>query len=626
MKRDSVDFSAEAGERIETVRTVLALGRAPRIGEINELFRAVHSLKGLAGLKGFSRFAGALHEAESLLDAIRLSRIAWSAATAEALERFFFRFEAAIAAAARAGTDDGFSAGDALAPLAALRQARSAPERPPLAADVDLPERTLSCLSEYEESRVRAHLKSGTPIWTIDVAFPLDDFEIELKALGARVNGSGEWIATLPQAEGFSADRLAVQLLVALDRLPSGVPPEARVRRISRVPEPAPPREEPGRAAPVRTMRLEAPRVESLLAEVDEVRARFRALAAEVLRLERDVPPARRVAAGRLRGALEGSVERLARQAAAIRTVPISALAERLSRAAGRILEASGKSAVFRVVGGESEIDRALADDLADPLLHIVRNAVDHGIETPAERRAAGKPEAGTVTLMARARSSRLVLSIADDGRGIDTAAVVARARELGWIRPDEFPSEEEARGFLFRPGFSTAAAISEISGRGVGLDLVAERVAARRGEIRVRSTRGRGTRFEIEIAIAQAVFDALVVLEGGRPYAFPLAAISRVNRASPHDGAVPLSRILGGAEPAPDGRRVNVFLPDDSAISVAQVLRQEMLVVRPVETPHSPPYLIGASQGRGEEAVLVLDPKRVLRSALRSVPAGGTA
>ncbi len=380
------------------------------------------------------------------------------------------------------------------------------------------------------------------------------------------------------------------------------------------------------RAAPVRTVRLEALRLAALLAEADDVQARFRKLSDEILRIERELPPARRVAAERLRGELGESLERLARQAAAIRTVPISLLAERLSRAARRILEASGKKAVFRVVGGDSEIDRALADDLADPLLHIVRNAVDHGIETPGERRAAGKPEAGTVTLMARSRSSKLVLSIADDGRGIDAAAVARRARELGWLAPDRLPSDEEARAFLFRPGFSTAAAISEISGRGVGLDLVAERVAARQGEIRVLSTPGRGTRFEIEIAIAQAVFDALVVLEDGRPYAFPLAAISRVDRAAPGDSAVPLSRLLAGADPAPDPRRVNVFLPDASAISVSRVLRQELLVVRPVESDDPPPFLIGASQGRGDEAVLVLDPKRALRSGAASADAGEPA
>jgi len=627
MTRDAIDFSAEAAERIETVRSLLSLGRAPGIGEVNELFRAVHSLKGLAGLKGFSRFAGALHEAEGLLDAIRLSKLPWTERVREALDRFFLRFEAAVDAAGRSGDDSGFPAEDALASLAGARAPALAAAGTPLSSELDLPERTLSCLSEYEESRLRANLAAGTPIWTIDVAFPLEAFEPELKALGARLNAEGEWIATLPQADGFTADRLAVRLLVAFPRSPEGLPDGAGVRRANRQPERLrPPGEETARTAPVRSVRLEASRLEGLLAVADEARARFRKLAGEIVRLEAELPPARRVEVARLRVGLDGSLERLARQASAIRTVPISLLADRLSRAARRILDGSAKKAAFRIVGGESEIDRALADDLADPLLHLVRNAVDHGIEPPEERRAAGKPESGTVTLMARSRSSKLVISIADDGRGIDGAAVVRRARELGWVGPGESPTEEEARAFLFRPGFSTASAVSEISGRGVGLDLVAERVAARGGEIRLISTPGVGTRFEIEIATPQAVFDALVVLEEGKPYAFPLAAIARVGRETARDSAVPLSRLLGGAEPAAGGQRVSVFLPDASAISVARVLRQEMLVVRPVETADPAPFLIGASQSRGEEAVLVLDPKRILRSAggARAASAGG--
>jgi two-component system chemotaxis sensor kinase CheA len=295
--------------------------------------------------------------------------------------------------------------------------------------------------------------------------------------------------------------------------------------------------------------------------------------------------------------------------------VPIALLADRLQRAAQRLLASSGKKAVFRIVGGESEIDRTLADDLADPLLHIVRNALDHGIEHPAERRAAGKPETGTVTLMARSRSSRLLISIADDGRGIDTEAVVRRGRALGWVPEGTAPTAEEAYGFLFRPGFSTASAVSEISGRGVGLDLVAERVGARHGDVRVTSELGRGTRFEIEIANSQAVFDALVVLEEGKPYAFPLASIARLGREKKADHAIPLNRALTGSEPAASGGRISVFLSDATAISVAHVLRQEMIVVRPVQTARPAPFLIGASQGRGEEAILVLDPKRLPRS-----------
>jgi hypothetical protein len=227
---------------------------------------------------------------------------------------------------------------------------------------------------------------------------------------------------------------------------------------------------------------------------------------------------------------------------------------------------------------------------------------------------------------MARSRNSRLLISIADDGRGIDAAAVVRRARELGWVAPGEQPSVADAHAFLFRPGFSTASAVSEISGRGVGLDLVAERVAARRGAVRVVSSPGRGTRFEIEIATAEAVFDALVVLEEGRAFAFPLAAVARVARESAGDGAIPLSRIVAASEPPAGAPRTTVFLSDRRAISVARVLRQEVLVVRPVATTRPSPFLIGASQGRGDEAVIVLDPKGILRAAPPPAAAAGGA
>jgi chemotaxis protein histidine kinase CheA len=241
-------------------------------------------------------------------------------------------------------------------------------------------------------------------------------------------------------------------------------------------------------------------------------------------------------------------------------------------------------------------------------------------------RAAAGKPEAGTVTLMVRSKNSRLLISIGDDGRGIDIDAVVRRARDLGWVPPGHRPTEAEAHAYLFRPGFSTASAVSEISGRGVGLDLVAARVEARHGEVRVVSSPGVGTRFEIEIANSQAVFDAMIVLEEGRPYAFPLAAIGRVEREREETGAVPLIRALDGSAPSADGRRTAMILRDGSAISVARVLRQEMIVVRAVETADPPPFLIGASQGRGAEVILVLDPKRLLRHAAPRIAAAGGA
>ena len=610
-----VDFAAEASERLEVIRRVLEAGRSPKIAEINELFRAVHSLKGLAGLAGLAKFGRALHEAENLLDSIRLSKLPWSGTVRDALSSFFDIFEDSLAAAAQGGSDETFAAEEALVSLARAREPEAAAPSTPLTELVDLPAKTVSCLSEYEESRLRVNLAAGLRIFTVDASFPLEGFESGLKELGARLNEDGEWIATLPQVSGFSADRLSVQLLAARAAEPSGLPEGIAVVRVDRQPEPVP-ESESIRSAPGKSIRLETARVEQLLAEGEEARGAFQKLSAEVERLESGLTPSQRVTLARLRKRVDASLTRLTREAAAIRTVPLSSLADRLRRAAGRILAASGKRAAFKILGGEVEIDRSLAEDLADPLLHLVRNAIDHGLETPADRRAAGKPEEGSITIMARSRSSRLVVSIADDGRGIDESAVVARARSFGWVPEGAEPTRDEVFAFLFRPGFSTARAISEISGRGVGLDLVKDRVEARHGDIRVFSTPGAGSRFEIEVSVTQAVFDALVVLESGRAYAFPLAAVKRVAREDAAGRALPLSRALGGGEPSVSGGRVQIFLPDSSSISVGSVLRQEMLVVRPVDSAMAPAYLIGASEGRGDEAILVLDPKRLVRSA----------
>jgi chemotaxis protein histidine kinase CheA len=341
MSNDRIDFSGEAAERLEAVNAVLGLDHPPRIGEINELFRAVHSLKGLAGLKGFARLARALHEAETLLDGVRLSKIPWTDAVRGALGRFFRVFESAMGPAASRGDDDGFSPEDAIAELSLARE--PAPAAPPLSLSgaLDLPARTLSCLSEYEESRLRFHLASGTPIYTIDVGFPLDTFEFSLKALGAKLNREGEWIATLPQAAGFTSERLAVQLLVACAARPSGLPEDASVRIISRLATPGP-AEEAGRTPPSRTVRLETARLEAFLNEAEEVRARFERLAGDIARWESHLPPSERVITARLRRRTEVALSNLTRQAAAIRTLPIAVLADRLRRAAERVVEASG--------------------------------------------------------------------------------------------------------------------------------------------------------------------------------------------------------------------------------------------------------------------------------------------
>ena len=190
--------------------------------------------------------------------------------------------------------------------------------------------------------------------------------------------------------------------------------------------------------------------------------------------------------------------------------------AARAGRAAARV---AGKRVEFEVAGGAARLDRSLAERVADPLLHLVRNAVDHGVETEAERLAAGKPAAGCIRVEADSEGGLVVLRVSDDGRGVDVAAVGRAATAAGLVAPGATLTDAHALRLIFRPGFSTAARASLVSGRGVGLDVVERAVEEAGGEVRVRSQHGRGTTFELRLPTALALLPAHVVRSAGRRY-----------------------------------------------------------------------------------------------------------
>ena len=197
-----------------------------------------------------------------------------------------------------------------------------------------------------------------------------------------------------------------------------------------------------------------------------------------------------------------------------------------------------GKQARFEVVGETTGVDRDILDRLEAPLNHLIRNALDHGIETPDERRSAGKPAAGTIRLEARHRAGMLQIVLTDDGRGIDLERLRAKVVERGLADPAMARqlSEAELLDFLFLPGFSTKEEVTEVSGRGVGLDVVQSMVHAVRGSVRVASRPGKGTRFILQLPITVSVIRALLVEIAGEPYAFPLSRIDRILMLDPGD------------------------------------------------------------------------------------------
>ena len=218
----------------------------------------------------------------------------------------------------------------------------------------------------------------------------------------------------------------------------------------------------------------------------------------------------------------------------AIRAQPVKSVFQRMPRLVREVAEATGKRVRLITEGEGTEVDKTVVERLSDPITHMIRNAIDHGLETPAEREANGKSGEGVVRLTAAHRSGRIVIEVADDGKGVDRQRVKAKAIENGLIAPDAQMSDEEIDNLIFAPGFSTAAAVSDISGRGVGMDVVKRSVQALGGRISIVSTPGQGSRFSLSLPLTLAVLDGMVVTVGDQTLVAPLTAIIESLRPRP--------------------------------------------------------------------------------------------
>jgi two-component system chemotaxis sensor kinase CheA len=374
-------------------------------------------------------------------------------------------------------------------------------------------------------------------------------------------------------------------------------------------------------------------------------RAALEALAA----LEDDLHALSRGAGGLAAGLRAGSrslslaVDDVAGQVHRARLRPFAEACESLPRSARDLAAASGKEVRLRIEGGQVEADRAVLDGVREALIHLVRNAVDHGIEPPAARAATGKPPAGTITVAAALRGDRLVVTVADDGRGVDEVAVGARLAREG--RPGATDRDGVAAA-LFEGGFSTRDRAGEVSGRGVGLDAARAAAARVRATLEVRWRAGEGTVFTLESPLTLATIRALLVSAGGHPFAVPTAAVERVERVEPASlrraggrevvpaaagpvAVAPLARVLGPplAEAPVTGPFTVVHLcagPRRLAAAVDEVLGEQELLVRPLERGGRPlPHLSGAAILPTGVVALVLDPARVVETGLGAAAEG---
>ncbi|MBK7975660.1 MAG: chemotaxis protein CheA [Deltaproteobacteria bacterium] len=557
------EFLVESGDLVDRINArLLALaelppGASPPPETLNEIFRAAHSLKGLAGMFGFPLVSGLSHELESLLDSLRLGRLPLDRDVVDVL---FDGVDLLTTLLEKRESDpDASGAMDELTRrLARLREGEREVDRARIFVGYVLDPALLAVLSEYEQHRLGENLTApGRAVWEVKASFDLMTFDTGLLAALEELRALGEVVASVPDPEVIGGDSIGFKILVgtALDEpeararlgasgrraervrptmlggAPSAPPPEAAAS-VDRAPaapaSPVAPRAAAGSAAG-QAIRVDLPRLDAMLSLASELLLSR----AEIGRLAEDLRTGQ--AAANVGGELWRASQLLERRLRSleelildIRMVSLERLFERLGRVVWRVAGDLRKDVELVSRGAETRLDKLIVDGLADPLMHLIRNSIDHGLEPGEERAGAGKRAKGQIVLEARQQGGHVLISVEDDGRGIDWTSVRAKAAERGWLGAAAEPGPDELVELLFRPGFSTRDVADEVSGRGVGLDVVRSDVDALHGTVRVDSRRGAGTRVTLTVPMTLARVRALIVGVGDQSYALPLDAIER--------------------------------------------------------------------------------------------------
>ena len=685
------EFVSEAQETIEALdRELLRLddvrgGADPDPEVLNAVFRAAHTLKGLSAMFGVERMATLAHALEDRLDALRMGRHQLAPATLDLLLATPEIFQRIIQEVSSGAPPDTTAAAEQLATRLREHVAQSAAALPDPVASCGLDASVLSVLTEYEEHRLRSNLSRSLGLYRARAAFDIATFDVGLDDLKRRLKPHGEVVATLPSADAADPAAIGFDVLycsgagleavrraagpncVVFELTPPGSAAVAAAQASSTVegargfPAPAARDEEPaepgsgddGAAAPVagadsslrsasQAVRVDIRKLDRLMNLVGELvlvktsllRAAERLRSGEqggtlALELHRESRSLERKLADLQSGILE------------VRMVPLGQIFDKLSRMVRKLTRELGKEIEFQVRGSDVELDKLIVEDLSDPLMHLIRNALDHAIEPPERRLAAGKPVSGRVTLSASQKGSHVQIVVEDDGAGIDEGRIREVAVERGLAAADAVKqmSHREVMNLIFVPGFSTARQVTALSGRGVGMDVVKNNIANLSGIIDLTSERGKGTRFEITLPVTLAIIRALVVGVAGRTYAVPLNSVLEILTVAPHElrtietrevlslrgstlPLVRLSRLFDLGLPPADGPMYVVVVglaQERLAIAVDSLVGQQDIVVKPLgRALQGIRGIAGATDLGNRQTVLVLDVGAVIEEVVR--------
>jgi two-component system, chemotaxis family, sensor kinase CheA len=692
-------FFEEAAEHLADMeRRLVALDPAQADREdVDAIFRAAHSIKGGANMFGFAEIAQVTHELETLLDAARRGSLAMTRDLADAALGARDYLDQALAAARAGRAADARGAQDLSAELRRLAAERlpalgeaaaPAPEptpapaaageasvleiawpegKPRRAAEVSrlveqlaklgaLAARRSKAFAEALKKRGRAQLKlpAGTDVVRLreGLAFVLPPECVIEPGKPAPAEDFGFFDENLPEKLGTAASA-AAPASAEFGFFEENLPEKLDAARPATDEDGHNRRQSDRRQADRRQGdRRVSDRRSGFAGDAEQVSIRVSAqkidrlinLTGEMMigvSMIRNGAAAEQAFASTAIGTALASVERNMRElqeaALSIRMIPIAGVFARFPRMVHDLSARLGKDAELRMEGETTELDRGLMERIIDPLTHLVRNSLDHGIEPPALRRQLGKPVRGTIWLRARHESGNVVIEVEDDGAGLPREKILRRAREMG-MQIEDGVADVKLWDLIFAPGFSTAEQVSDVSGRGVGMDVVRRNVREFGGHIEVGSQAGKGTRMTVRLPLTLAIMDGMELALGGEIYILPLNAIVESLRPAPEDlksigGArralhlrgevlpvLALGEVLGAADALPVGEGVLVVVENAgrrAALAVDQLLGQQQVVVKNLESNfRRVPGLAGATILGSGTVGLILDVEALVQRA----------
>lgn len=608
------DYYAECDEHLVSIRRALVtledevgVGAVDR-ALLDNLFRSFHTLKGISGMVGLAPAEQLAHHLESYLRELRDGTAILSESGYEALAAAVSSLENVIHARRN---DQPIPSIDDI--VKRVQDVSASPSSAPLM------------------SEPREHDALITRRWQVEFTptAELSERGVNVNSVRSRLQAIGELLQAKPIVKG--AGEIAFQFVVATnadqtvlkDLEPDGLVFEAlQEEKKTRENQPVP------TIAPASVVRVDLERLDELMRIIGELVISRTRLEDQVADLKRVTPPAVWRSLQETSSTMARQLRDLRESVMRVRMVHIGEIFERMTFVVRDLARESGKKIIVQLSGGETEIDKFLVERMMDPFMHLVRNAVSHGLETVSEREAQGKRSEGVLLLSATTAGERIVIKIGDDGRGIDRRLVIERAKVLGLQHENAAIDDQALLDLISTPGFSTRDEADRESGRGVGMDVVKKAIEELGGSISLATKLGAGTTFTIELPLTLAIAEALIVSVSGQRFAVPQSAVREVlevasastkalenNEIIPYRGKVlpllRLARVFEMNQQRGESFHVLVIGEEANAVGLAvdRILGQREIVVRAIKDPLAQSNgIAGATELGDQHVVLILD------------------